>query len=242
MHRLAQEVVIPRLGAICALAPGDFDIVKELFGPCSNYLRAFYSSFRTEDTPDVADACLTRVPGPVRILLGNSGAQSNEHVEVLEWLARYGSDAVQVICPLSYGTNDAYANEVIDAGRKLLGERFRPITKMLPLDEYCRLLDTIDILVFNHRRQQGLFNVYYMISHGKVAYIRHDSTTFPMLKEFGIEVRDTCLIPGLSFSEFAEPYEPEMVERNVAQFNRHLSIDASVSSWRDLLRFFREHK
>jgi len=43
LYRSIKHLVIPRLGAVSALVPGDFNDLQRLIGPCPNYVRAFYA-------------------------------------------------------------------------------------------------------------------------------------------------------------------------------------------------------
>lgn len=234
------KIVVPRLGAISAMAPGDYDIVREVFGAkCDNYIRAFYALPCDVAVAVDHDPSESTGKDPVRILLGNSGDPDNCHLEAIGWLSRYRDEDIEVVCPLGYGGTQQYREEVIAAGRRSLGEKFRPVVDMLPSKEYVDLLDTIDILVFNHRRQQGLFNACYLLTQGKKAYMRHDATTYSMMRDFGIFVNDSCLLPEESFSQFAAPLPAEVNEANAKRCKERFSPDAAVDGWKQLFETFK---
>src|SRR6185503_12335549 len=59
------------------------------------------------------------------ILVGNSATPENNHLEVIEHLARLGTAGRKVIVPLSYGRgsgSELYAAAVRRAGERLLGD------------------------------------------------------------------------------------------------------------------------
>ena len=234
LYRLIKHLVIPRLGAVSALVPGDFNDLQRLIGTCPNYVRAFYSaSYGANDhgaiPPDRAGG-----EGATRLVLGNSGWDQNDHILALRWLSRFADREIQVICPLGYPQHSAYKSEVIEAGRQLLGSRFHPIEGLLPWDEYHALLASCEILVLNCRNQQGLGNIYAMLLHGAKIFIRGDSSTFSMLKDFGFHVYDTRSIPMLSFGELTA-FSKALASSNRALFGKYLSLEASIEGWKMLL-------
>ena len=237
--RPLKKIIIRRLGAIAALVPGDFDVLQAYCGKLDNYVRAFYSNFSLDpSTPTPADV---KQPGEeVRVCLGNSATQSNRHIEALEWLGRYKSENMVVICPLTYGRPPEYRDTVVTAGKALLGENFRPLLDMLPKDEYSNLLKSADVLISNHNRQQGLFALYTMLFSGKKCFVRSDVSTYKMLRDFGIQVFPTEGIPAMSFTDFSRPLDIQTFQRNRELCQQNLSKKASLESWRQVFVRFRE--
>lgn len=228
--------VIRRLGAVAALAPGDFDVLQSHCGKLRNYRRAFYSDFAA----DQSHSAIVNRGGTVEvgICLGNSAWPSNGHLEALEWLSRFKEESIIVYCPLNYGDFN-YREKVLEAGRRLLGEKFRPLLEFLDRDKYAELLRSLDILVFNHNRQQGLFALYTMLLAGKKCFIRSDVSVYAMLRHFGIHAVPTESLAWLPFADFSRPLVAELVEDNRRQFQTHLSSAAAADAWKELFASFR---
>jgi dTDP-N-acetylfucosamine:lipid II N-acetylfucosaminyltransferase len=234
---LLRKIIIRRLGAVAALAPGDFNVLQSRFGKLDNYHRVFYSD--TVLTSETEKSEEPRADGGLRVCLGNSASESNCHVEALQWLSRFKHENITIICPLSYG-DPCYADAVVAAGRDLLGDKFQPLLELLEREAWVKLLKAQDILVFNHKRQQGLFALYTMLFAGKKCFVRSDISVHAMLREFGIQTFPTETIASLPFAEFARPLQPELAEANRGQCQQHLSKEASVASWRQLFARFLE--
>lgn len=94
------------------------------------------------------------------ILVGNSAALTNNHLDTFDMLrAAGGTDTYdRVVVPLTYGPTEV-TRRVVEAGRAAFGERFEPLTDHLPRDRYEELVASCHTLVFGHVRQQGLGNV-----------------------------------------------------------------------------------
>ena len=183
----------------------------------------------------------TRTGEEVRILLGNSASKGNRHPEAFEMLSRFRQENIKVICPLSYNSPSLpdYHNRVFESGERLLGDKFVPLTELMPQQEYAKVLQTMDILVYNHPRQQGLFSLSVMLHSGKKCFLRSETSSYAMLRDFGVHVFPTESIPSLSFAEFCH-FPPELAEANRQKWQQYLSLEASVAGWRELFDDFRD--
>lgn len=114
------------------------------------------------------------------VIVGNSATPENNHIQVFDYLKRVNGIA-RIICPLSYGDSN-YARMITDKGKSIFGERFTPITTFLPLEEYLKLLCSIDFGFYGYRRQQGLGNVYPLLFMGKPVFFFHDSPLWTHFK------------------------------------------------------------
>jgi len=125
----------------------------------------------------------------INILLGNSADPSNNHIQVLQSLKKYKDKNINIVSPLSYGST-TYAKAVSEYGTKTFGDKFQPIMSLLPYNEYLELLNSIDIGIFAHKRQQAMGNIISLLGAGKKVYIRSDITTWDYLCGMGIVLYD----------------------------------------------------
>lgn len=229
MYLLLRKWLALKVGVVASLTPGDFDKLKPSRGKRNNYMRVFYSDHELSVYKDRKP----RSSSTLRVLLGNSGAASNRHAEALHWLKRFAEEDIKVFCPLNYGPVE-HRERIRDLGRELIGSKFCPLLKLMEREDYRNLLKSLDVLVFNHLRQQGLFNLYAMLFAGKKCYLRSESSTFCMLSDLGIKVFPTEDLASISFAEFAQPLSGEELRNNLERCEKHLSRDAAIESWRKL--------
>jgi len=62
---------------------------------------------------------------PIKILVGNSAAISNEHEYAFEPLSHLANEKVEIIVPLNYAGTPDYIFEVIKKGLAIFGDKFK---------------------------------------------------------------------------------------------------------------------
>ena len=230
-HALREQLrraVIPAIPLVGGIVPGDFEVVRKVYGTKARYVRAFYPL-------PMDQAALTPVEAPPRdgrpvtVLLGNSGDPSNRHAEVLRSLARFRGDGLRILAPLAYG-DPAHVASVIALGRELFGDQFMPLTEFLPPEQYARHIREVDAAIFNHAFQQGLGNVVALLLLGKKVYVRRETTTYGYFEDLGVRVFDTRSIASLSLAELVA-FPPGDGARNAGAVRELLSEANAVAGW-----------
>lgn len=181
-----KKQVIKKMGHLVTYLPGDYALAQKWYGAEGTYNECLmYSSnvFRPVELPPKENGTLT-------IQIGNSAKATNNHLEVFEKLKPFKDEDIRLIVPLSYAGDKRYVAEVIEAGKKLFGDKFEPLTEFMPYMEYLNLLAQIDIAIFNYKRQQGMSNIIALLGLGKRVYLHHDITPYTLFKEIGVQVDD----------------------------------------------------
>ncbi len=166
----------------------------------------------------------------IHIQVGNSSNPTNNTIEVLHFLAENMGEKCLVFCPVSYGDAE-YARTVVDFGKKELGDRFFPMTSFLDREQYASFVASVDILIMNHQRQQGLGNIFSYLYLGKKVYIRSDNSSFQFFEEHGIKVYDTRgLLSDRNAMDFTE-MDPQVAEKNRDQTEMIVSWETIAPGW-----------
>jgi hypothetical protein len=186
--------------------PGDYELVKKWYGSNGEFIYslAYPSNLfkQYEFKPQFY--------GFIHVQVGNSADPSNNHSEVFEKLKDYKN--ILIFCPLSYGDRK-YARKVVEKGRALFGDRFKPLLGYLSFDDYLDFLASIDIAVFNHKRQQAFGNIVSLLGFGKKVYLNRTSTLNSVFEDFGIQVYDSKCIDLCPLDNFIKNDNIEKVER-----------------------------
>ena len=145
------------------------------------------------------------------ILLGNSAAPTNNHIEALELLKEAGIGDRTVISPLSYG-NERYAEIIRKEGHRMFADRFEPVDRFLSLDEYTTLISRCEIVIMNHLRSQALGTSLAAVWLGAKVFL-NDTEAYRYLRSIGCRV----FLIEESLSEHLQvtgPLDIEAAERN----------------------------
>ena len=216
--------LIKRLHAVVTTVPGDYELVRKWYATRAKYIPSLmYGSHVARDL----ELQSTTDNNLINIQVGNSADPENRHVEVFDKLGRIsGQLKFNVYCPLSYG-DEEYAEAVIAEGTSLFRESFIPLTKFMSFEEYNRYMATIDVAIFNHRRQQAMGNIIGLLSMGKTVYLRSTETPYQFFKELGIIVfKSEALDEGLQILNKKQKQE------NIEIVKRKFTRNALVESWR----------
>lgn len=177
--------VIKKMEHLVTYIKGDYELAQQWYGATGRYHECFmYPSNLYKDyvVPEKQHT-------GINILVGNSADPSNNHSEVFDKLEAFKEQDIKIYAPLSYG-NQVYAQRVIEEGKKRFGEKFQPLTEMMPFNQYLEFLGGIDIAIFNHKRQQAMGNAITLLGLGKKVYMRSDVTQWNFFKSHDIAVYD----------------------------------------------------
>jgi dTDP-N-acetylfucosamine:lipid II N-acetylfucosaminyltransferase len=136
------------------------------------------------------------------ILVGNSAAITNNHLEIFTMLAVQDLGARKMIIPLSYGPTE-YRDAVIERGRSIFGDHILPIRDYMPLADYNNLISECSVVIMNHRRQQALGNIGAMLYRGAKVFLEPNSPVYVFLKAHGAHVFSNSILSNRNDEVFA---------------------------------------
>ncbi|HPC47375.1 MAG TPA: TDP-N-acetylfucosamine:lipid II N-acetylfucosaminyltransferase, partial [Deltaproteobacteria bacterium] len=152
-----RRCIIKRLGYITVSFKEEYDLAIQVYGGNAQYRFGFYP--QPIDFPQYPPAPRKRRKRQTRnILVGNSGWPSNNHEQAFSVLSRFRDKDIRVFCPLSYGIPE-YIEKVCAIGKETFGDKFIPLRKFIRPDRYLKLLNSMDLVVMNHDRQQAAGNI-----------------------------------------------------------------------------------
>lgn len=171
---------------------------------------------------------------PLKILLGNSGDPTNNHMDAIKYFKSSRLSNSQIYCPLSYG-DKKYIEYLETWMNRQLGKRFFSLNSFMARDEYIKFLSAIDIVVMNHNRQQAVGNTISALVLGKPVFMKKNSVTYSMLKR--MNVRHVYDIKKLHHANIDEIILQAYRDRKeiIKNLSRFFSEDARLGALRELL-------
>ncbi|SHI73846.1 TDP-N-acetylfucosamine:lipid II N-acetylfucosaminyltransferase [Clostridium intestinale] len=192
--------VTKKFAFISTLVKNDYKIAQERYNVSGKYNKAIYINPITLEFLNNIKKCSNI--NVTNIQIGNSADLSNNHIQAIDLIEKFKSENIKVYCPLSYG-DSVYAKEVIDYGKKVLGEKFVGITEYMNPEAYGEFLGRIDIAIFNNNRQQALGNIFALAYLEAKIYMRNDTTMWEdLVEDEGYNFYSIEDIKDYSFEEF----------------------------------------
>lgn len=198
-----RKIIISKIPVITSYVKGDYNEIVKIYNSSAKYIKAKYPSPIDEETIlKFATDNRKKDTDCISILVGNSADPSNEHIATFNLLQKFKDENIKVFLILSYGGTKNYIDTVIQSGKNIFGDKFEPILDYMNFEDYLNFLGNIDICVFNHKRQQGLGNVYILLALQKKVFMDSSISPFRYYHELGIKIYDTKKIDKSSFEDF----------------------------------------
>lgn len=186
----------------------------------------------------VAEASAYRGDGVVRVVVGNSATRTNRHEDALRKLAEvfdgYTGD-YEIYVPLAYG-DAAYADEVVEIGYSLFGNKLKPVREFVSPDEYRRFLAKMDVGVFDLDRQQGMGNINTLLRVGSKVYLADDCPMRAEYAERGVTLYPMSSMRRSDVKGFVVQPTETMAD-NMTATEYACSPESSRNKWAALIGF-----
>lgn len=169
--------------------------------------------------------------GTIKILVGNSATEANNHLEAFRELKKLGD--VEIYCPLSYGS-EYYKDIVVEAGKKFFGKNFHPITDFMQRREYVKFVNEMDIVYMYHNRSQAWGNIATSLALGKPVFLKKKNAIKQYISAIGIETYDANLISQYDLGAIILR-EKQNLEITVEKLNKTISREIRLNNLKKIM-------
>lgn len=233
LYEFFRKRAIKNVKHVITNVEADFKLAEKWYGIKANLILSKGMSYPYNS--DVSVKKFTEQNNKLKyVLLGNSGSISNNHLQALNILKKCDDGKMNIICPLSYGGNKKYINNVIIKGKNLFKDRFNPILEFMPLNKYNEILEKMDIAFFFHDRQEAFSNTLTLLNNGKKVYIRRESTLWNYFEQKNIKVHDSFKAEN----DFFVPDNLTIINSNSLLVNKIRDVKLAAECWK---RVFEEN-
>lgn len=174
-------------------------------------------------------------PGkPYRILINNSADETT--LEAFDVLSKFKDENIEIATILSYTTfgSNNIIPRIIEKGREIFGEKFKPVYEWMSLPRYVEFLSGIDVYTSFQNRQQGVGNMSAAMLMGKKVFIRSSVSTYIGYHANGIRVADTNEIENMSFEEFVS-LDDDIRESNIRILHSRMTEENQIKLWEKVI-------
>ena len=188
-----------------------------VFNQISNDYNFFYLSYLGRDNKQLEYLNKLANVSPkkdyVAIMVGHSGFSDDNHLEVFRLLSHFSGHNIRVLVPVSYG-DKKYVELLKSEGNRLFGDKVHFLQDFLSFEDYCQVLNRIDIAIFNGTTSYALGNITILMHLKKKIYLNEKGSLRKGFELDGSPFDLVGRIPSYSFEEFCEPISSEKFKAN----------------------------
>ncbi|MBQ4834227.1 TDP-N-acetylfucosamine:lipid II N-acetylfucosaminyltransferase [Pseudoalteromonas sp. MMG010] len=200
-------------------------VLESEFESVSNYLnlKACYVPWNYGSSDSIIEKLKNEYVSGDSILLGNSGAETNDHIEVIKELISLG-ETREIIVPLSYGGSDEYVSSIISMLEKS-SLNYTVLKDFITQAEYFKILKRCSFVIMNHKRQQAMGNIVMMLSLGAKIILDKNNPAYEYLVKLNFNIFDKTQLNSTLQKKL--PSNIALKNKNLAleNYNRRNTLD-----------------
>ena len=124
--------------------------------------------------------------GDFRIMIGHSGDQNNNHIEIINRIRPYLKENITIVLVLAYMPgNQDYVQSVIEYAKRMIPDNLEIVDKFIPFREYIDFLNNIDVAIFDSKNSYALGNISILTKLGKTIYLNDGGIIHNAFKKTG---------------------------------------------------------
>lgn len=176
-----QNKVLARIDYISTVLDPEYELLQRNLNVKAKFFRFKYTRpFHISYNDYLIDFNMTKY-----LLIGNSGDETNNHLDVLSIIERRNI-TTPLYVPLAYCGEQVYLNEVKD---RLMSNSDNIVqTTFIERAKYLEILHKCRAAVFGHVRQQALGNINVMLAQGCKVFLYKDCVTYDYYKQLGFHI------------------------------------------------------
>lgn len=175
--------VFEEVDYFCFWNKRDYDLLKKYFDVRAQYRFFTYKANERDQQP--ADLFELRERKLQNIMINHQASVFGNHESMMGLIKMIDKENnINKIVPLSYG-HPLIRKSVLKEGKKLFGEKFKPVLQYMSGKDYFALLDSVDVAVFGQRRQEASGNIIQLLKNGVKVFLRNDNNLLSYYREKG---------------------------------------------------------
>lgn len=122
------------------------------------------------------------------ILINHQASVTGNHYTLMKKIKNIDPNGIFSICiPLSYGS-ESIRKMCLKLGNRLFRDKFQPILKFMPRDDYFRKIDSAQVALFGQKRQEATGNIGHLLTVGTKVFLREANPLLMYYKGKGYHI------------------------------------------------------
>jgi len=176
---------IKKINYCGTVLPDEYEVLQQWKFFKAKQIFFSYGSF--ED--DIKDTNLLNLKSiGSAILIGNSFSPSSNHLDVFAKLKNLNLGTRKIIVPLNYGNEIKYRDAIMKEGANIFKDNWCPLVNFISKKEYIKVLESCNVAIMNHERQQAVGNLVLLFWLGCKIFLSEKSISYQYFKSKGFSI------------------------------------------------------
>ena len=184
LHRKGYREAISRVDFFSGVIPDEYDLIAQRHYSFFRARHTFYPYFSLNSNQDNNDF----VSLGENIVLGNSAAFPNNHIDILHQLKKVELKNKRIVMPISYQRNERYVQAIKKYANKYFQGKIDFLENFIPYEQYIELLNSCGYAIYGNEQQAAMGNIFLSIYEGKKVFLSNTSIVYKYFKRIGLIV------------------------------------------------------
>lgn len=198
---------IKRIDYFSGVLEYEYDLMKSVPG-----FRAKKVIFKYISLPYLLSCETPQIYNGMNILIGNSAASTNNHLDIIPYLKKLDLGERKIILPLSYPKTKYYSEDISNAYLNEFGKNTMVLKEFMPAQEYMEVLLSCSIAIFFMERQQAMGNINRALRNGCKVFLSETNPVYRYFNDLGLKI--FSVQRDLVQKEIDSPLSIEDIENN----------------------------
>lgn len=140
------------------------------------------------------------------VLLGHSGFQYDNHVEIIKKLEKYADENIHITIPLSYGYEPYIKSVKQYIEKSTLRNKITILEDYIPYPEYIHFLHLVDVAILDWNMSYALGNIAVLVCYSKKMVLNRNGILAKAFDHEGLPYMPTDQIGQVDFKKFAHGF------------------------------------
>ena len=171
---------------------------------------------------------------PVNIVVGHSGFETGNHIEILDILKKFKNEDINIYIPLSYGGTPEYISQIKSFAKlNYSPEKIHFLTEFQDTTKYELLLRKMHIGIYNAENQTGLGNISILLSNGAKLYFNDKGLNIKIIRDRGYICNAVSEIKSTRFTDFVK-LDEAVQNHNINNYVIENNEEKKIREWNDV--------